>query len=94
MIEENFIKLFEKSFKENWELPALTNYSKEGECFTYGDIAKEIAHATAYGLGCVIDIGLADGSQYIFVYGGVEAVDRPVDGFKWIVVVLRGGAAH
>ncbi|MDD4588981.1 MAG: AMP-binding protein [Parabacteroides sp.] len=43
MIQENFIKFYEKSFKENWELPALTNYSKEGECFTYGDIAKEIA---------------------------------------------------
>ncbi len=43
MIQENFIKFYEKSFKENWDLPALTNYSKEGECFTYGDIAKEIA---------------------------------------------------
>lgn len=42
MIKENFIKIYEESFKENWSLPALTDYSK-GTCFTYGDMAKEIA---------------------------------------------------
>ena len=29
MIEENFIKIYEKSFKENWDLPALTDYKRE-----------------------------------------------------------------
>ena len=28
MIQENFIKIYENSFKENWSLPALTDYSK------------------------------------------------------------------
>lgn len=42
MIQENFIKIYETSFKENWALPALTDYSK-GTCFTFGDVAKEIA---------------------------------------------------
>lgn len=42
MIKENFIKIYEESFKENWALPALTDYGK-GTCFTYGDIAREIA---------------------------------------------------
>lgn len=42
MIKENFIKIYEESFKENWELPALTDYGK-GITFTYGDIAREIA---------------------------------------------------
>lgn len=42
MIQENFIKIYEKSFRENWELPALTDYSK-GNTFTFGDVAKEIA---------------------------------------------------
>lgn len=42
MIKENFIKIYEESFKENWNLPALTDYSK-GTCFTYGDMATEIA---------------------------------------------------
>lgn len=42
MIKENFIKLYEDSFKENWELPALTDYSK-GTTFTFAEVAKEIA---------------------------------------------------
>lgn len=39
---DNFIKLYEKSFAENWELPALTDYSK-GYTQTYGEMAEEIA---------------------------------------------------
>lgn len=42
MIKENFIKIYEESFKENWALPALTDYGK-GNCFTFGDVAEEIA---------------------------------------------------
>lgn len=42
MIEENFIKIYEKSFKENWDLPALTDYGK-GNTYTFGDVATEIA---------------------------------------------------
>ena len=42
MVEQNFIKLYEKSFKENWELPALTDYNSR-ETFTYGEMAEQIA---------------------------------------------------
>ena len=42
MIQQNFIKLYEESFKKNWELPALTDY-KEASSYTYGELAKEIA---------------------------------------------------
>jgi long-chain acyl-CoA synthetase len=42
MIAENFIKLYEQSFKDNWELPALTDYT-EKKTLTYGDLSKEIA---------------------------------------------------
>ena len=42
MIKENFIKIYEESFKENWELPALTDYGKNNT-FTFGDVATEIA---------------------------------------------------
>lgn len=42
MIQENFIKIYESSFKQNWNLPALTDYT-EKTTFTYGDLAKEIA---------------------------------------------------
>lgn len=42
MIKENFIKLYESSFKENWDLPALSEYS-ESKTYYYRDLATEIA---------------------------------------------------
>lgn len=42
MVQENFIKLYEKSFRENWDLNCLTDYG-ENNTFTYGDVAREIA---------------------------------------------------
>lgn len=42
MIQQNFIKLYEESFKKNWELPALTDYN-EANSYTYGQLAQEIA---------------------------------------------------
>jgi len=42
MIKENFIKLYEDSFKANWELPAFTDYTKK-TTFMYSDVAAEIA---------------------------------------------------
>lgn len=43
MIEQNFIKLLENSFKSNWDLPAYTNYSTR-QTYTYGEAATQIAH--------------------------------------------------
>lgn len=42
MIQENFIKIYEKSFQENWDLPALTDYVEQNT-MTFADVAKEIA---------------------------------------------------
>lgn len=39
---ENLIKIYERSFIENWDLPALTEYTT-GETMTYGDLARDIA---------------------------------------------------
>lgn len=39
MIKENFIKLYENSFKENWDLPCYTDYG-EDTTFTYGQVAE------------------------------------------------------
>lgn len=39
---DNFIKIYEKSFVDNWELPALTNYVN-GKTMTYGEMAEIIA---------------------------------------------------
>ena len=38
---QNFIKLYEKSFAEHWEFPALSDYGKSPQ--TYGEIAEDIA---------------------------------------------------
>ncbi len=42
MIKENFIKLYENSFRENWDLPCYTDYG-EDITYTYGQVAEEIA---------------------------------------------------
>jgi len=41
MIPENFIKYIETSLKENWDLPALTDY--KGDSYKYSDVARKIA---------------------------------------------------
>ncbi|MDL2320700.1 AMP-binding protein [Alistipes sp. OttesenSCG-928-B03] len=42
MLERNLIRMYEESFRENRELPALTDYFKK-ETFTYMQMAQEIA---------------------------------------------------
>lgn len=42
MITENFIKLYEKSFKENWNLPCYSDYGEDIN-YTYAQVAEEIA---------------------------------------------------
>ena len=42
MMKENLIKIYERSFIDNWELPVLTDYNT-GERLTYGDFARNIA---------------------------------------------------
>ena len=42
MIQQNFIQLYEESFKKNWDLPALTDY-KGDRSYTYGELAEQIA---------------------------------------------------
>ncbi len=42
MLKENTIKIYERSFADNWELPALSDYN-EGTTLTYGEFARNIA---------------------------------------------------
>ena len=42
MMKENTIKIFEESFRNNWDLPALSDYNTK-QTITYGDFAKRIA---------------------------------------------------
>ena len=44
MIKENFIELYEKSFREHWDLPALTDFGKEGSTYYFRDVAREVAY--------------------------------------------------
>lgn len=43
MVDSNYIKIFENSFKSNWELPAMTDYITKEE-FSYEQVAQTIAH--------------------------------------------------
>ena len=42
MIDQNFIKIYENSFRVNWDKPALTDY-KDQNSLTYAQLAEEIA---------------------------------------------------
>jgi len=42
MIKENLIKMYEQSFRDNWDLPALSDYGT-GTLFTFGEMTDEIA---------------------------------------------------
>lgn len=42
MISQNFIKLYEQSFKDNWDLSAYSDYG-ESTHYTFGEVAQEIA---------------------------------------------------
>lgn len=56
MISENFIKIYENSFRENWDLPALTDYIA-GKTMTYGDLSRDIARLHVLFKQCQIHKG-------------------------------------
>ena len=56
MIQENFIKLYEDSFKNNWELPALSDYGKN-KTLTYADFALEIEKIHLFFDACKLQKG-------------------------------------
>ena len=41
MIDKNFIKLYEESFRENWDMLALSDYNTSKN-LTYGEVAEQI----------------------------------------------------
>ena len=56
MLKENTIKFFEKSFIENWELPALSDYTDK-KTLTYGEFASDIARLHLFFEECGIKQG-------------------------------------
>ncbi|MDE5870192.1 MAG: AMP-binding protein, partial [Muribaculaceae bacterium] len=70
---ENFIKLYEKSFIENWDLPALTDYVS-GKTISYGRMAATIAEIHLFfetnGLkpGSKVAICGKDSTSWVLIY--------------------------
>lgn len=70
---ENFIKLYEKSFIENWDLPALTDYVSQ-KTITYGRMAATIAEIHLFfetnGLkpGSKVAICGKDSTSWVLIY--------------------------
>lgn len=56
MEKTTFIKLYEKSFRENFDFPAMTDYGS-GKTFTYGEVAGEIAKLHILFKECKINPG-------------------------------------
>lgn len=56
MMKENIIEIYERSFKENWDLPALTDYI-DGKTMNYSDFAKEIARLHVFFRQCKVKRG-------------------------------------
>lgn len=72
----NFIKIYESSFAKNWNLPALTDYTKK-TTLTYGQLAQSIALAHTFyesvGIkpGDKIALCGKDSSDWIRTYMGI-----------------------
>ena len=56
MIEQRLIQIYQDSFRENWELPALTDYSNK-HTLTYQDLSIEIAKLHIFLKECGIKYG-------------------------------------
>ncbi|MBQ8773628.1 MAG: AMP-binding protein, partial [Muribaculaceae bacterium] len=56
MIEEKLLSIYAHSFQDNWELPALTNYTTK-KTLTYGNFACEIAKMHVFFRQCGIKRG-------------------------------------
>ena len=77
---QNFIKIYEKSFIENWDLPALTDYVSK-RTLSYADMATTIAkiHTLFDSLGFRPGVKIAlcgkDSINWVLVYMAFNSVD-------------------
>jgi long-chain acyl-CoA synthetase len=73
MIAENFIKIYEKSFRKHWKRPAVSDYST-GKMQTYGDLSERIAMTHLFfeqlGIkpGCKVAISGKDSADWVVTY--------------------------
>lgn len=71
---QNFIRIYERSFAENWDLPALTDYVS-GKTDTYGELAEEIARTHIF-------------FQYIGLAPGDKIALCGRDSVKWVKIYM------
>ncbi|MDE6558408.1 MAG: AMP-binding protein, partial [Muribaculaceae bacterium] len=74
MTIKNFIKIYEESFRNNWELPALTDYVS-GKTDTYGELAEEIARTHLF-------------FQYIGLQPGDKIALCGRDSVSWVKIYM------
>lgn len=46
--EEDLLDIYARSFRENWDLPALSTYGSQDPVLTYGDFAEKVARIHLY----------------------------------------------
>lgn len=56
MLSENLLEIYAAAFRENWDLPALTDYMS-GNTMTYGDFARRIARTHLFFQECGVKRG-------------------------------------
>ena len=62
MMKENTVKIFEQSFKDNWDRPCLTDYNTK-ETITYADFARDIAKIHLF----YKEIGIQEGDHIAII---------------------------
>lgn len=62
MMKENTVKIFEQSFKDNWDRPCLTDYNTK-ETITYADFARDIAKIHLF----YKEIGIQEGDHVAII---------------------------
>ena len=58
--QQDILKIYERSFRENWSLPALTEYGSD-EIVSYGEMARRIARMHLF----YKQIGLKPGDKVV-----------------------------
>ncbi|MDO4789746.1 MAG: AMP-binding protein, partial [Porphyromonas sp.] len=76
MIQQNFVQLYENSFKKYWSLPAITNYNN-ATTYTYANVAKNVAKVhlllkeAGVKKGDKISLIGKDSAEWCMVYMGI-----------------------
>ena len=74
MIQENLIKMYEQSFRDNWELPALSDYGTD-TMYRFSDLSKEIARLHIM-------------FEYLHIQHGDKIALAGKDSARWVIAYM------